>query len=129
MSEIKSALEIALARTEGVQSDHEGVRLKGLKDNGKKIASLFLNDHHDENKLKKAIDAVDKADRQEVIKGIFEVFKTNLALPQIEEFSESLANLKTGFLVISGEKKRLDVLFEQLEQFFHPIYPGKRTAF
>ncbi|MBI9102044.1 MAG: hypothetical protein JEY99_06500 [Spirochaetales bacterium] len=129
MAEIKSALELALEKTEGVKSDKEGVKRKGLNEKGKKMASQFLNDHKDGKKLKKALGTVPKEDKKEVLKGVYQVLKANLTLPREDDFSEDLEVLKTGFTVITDNGNQLNVLFEQLEQFFTQFTQSKEQLY
>ena len=43
MTEIKSALELALEHTQGIQGDKETLKANELKNKGKLLASVFLN--------------------------------------------------------------------------------------
>ncbi len=125
MAEIKSALEIALAKTEGVKSDKEGVRLKELAEKGKRMASRFLNEHQDPEKLAEEIRKEKKEDREKAVDGVFQVLKANFILPQTEDYQKNLNTLKEGFSVLGDEKEQLTFIFEQVDQFFQQYIQSK----
>ena len=118
MALIKSALEIALARTENVASDKEGLRQKELSETGKRIASVYLNEHQDPQKLQKELDAVDKADRKTVRTGAYEVLKANFTLPAYKDFADSLKILENGFAAMADKAKEIGQIFQEISRFF-----------
>jgi hypothetical protein len=79
MGRIKSALEIALERTESVKSDKDSIGQFGARQNGKKLANQYLG-----GELKSLEDAIKKAaaeERASIRQGIFDVLVAQLALP------------------------------------------------
>ncbi|MDR1286143.1 MAG: hypothetical protein LBK08_00900 [Treponema sp.] len=79
MGRIKSALEIALERTESVKSDKASIDLYGAKQLGKKLANEYLGDSRKnlEGELAKA----PKEQRASLKQGIFDVLVSQLTLP------------------------------------------------
>ena len=83
MGRIKSALEIALERTESVKTDKASVGQFEAKQQGKRLANAFLADSSTslENELKKCPE-----DQQESLKqGMFDVLAPQVTLPVTEE--------------------------------------------
>lgn len=126
MAQIKSALEIALARTEGVASDKEGLKNKELEDRGKKIASEFLNDHQDAGKFKKELEASSGKEKEIVLKGAREVLLGNFILPAYDDFSGALKTLQEGFSVVYPGSKELPRFFEEVGDFFQQYCDGRK---
>jgi hypothetical protein len=83
MGRIKSALEIALERTESVKTDKASIGLFEAKQQGKRLANAFLADSSKnwEDELKKF-----PKDQQESVKqGIFDVMYPQITLPASAE--------------------------------------------
>lgn len=118
MSEIRSALEIALARTEGIKSDKEGLKAHSQKEEGKKLLSAYLNEHRDIDRLKEDLKKADPEKRRNLTLGAFEVMEANLILPQ-EAFPKTyLPLMEAGFSLILGESKKIKNIFLQLKEIF-----------
>lgn len=118
MAEIKSALELALARTQDVKSDKEGLKARDVTERGRRLMSAFLNDHRDPERLKEELSRISSDEKDVLVKGAFAVLKANLVLPVGPFQPEQLALLKDGFIILTGEKKKIQGLFDQLDQFF-----------
>lgn len=118
MSEIKSALEIALARTQDVKSDKEGLKAHDQREQGKRLISAYLNEHKDLNRLKAELEKVSPKERKNLAKGAFEILKANLVLPQTEFPEEVLSLMERGFALITGEEEEMKFAFQQLRQFY-----------
>jgi hypothetical protein len=80
---IKSALEIALERTEAVKGDKESISNYETRQRGKKLANAFLEDSgfSFEGEIKK----LTGEQREALKRGIFDVLLPQIALPQAEE--------------------------------------------
>jgi len=118
MAEIKSALELALARTQDVKSDKEGLKARDVTERGRRLMSAFLNDHRDPERLKEELSRISSDEKDILTKGAFAVLKANLVLPVGPFQPEQLALLRDGFIILTGEKKKIQGLFDQLDQFF-----------
>jgi hypothetical protein len=126
MAEIKSALELALARTQDVKSDKEGLKARDISERGRRMMSAFLNDHRDPERLEQELSRVSSDEKTPLTRGAFAVLKANLVLPVGPFQPEQLALLRDGFIVLTGQKKKIQGLFDQLDQFFQQ-YDKSRT--
>ena len=79
MGRIKTALEIALERTESVKSDRDSINQFETRQQGKKIANEFLEDPS--RSLEDAIKKTPKEQRESLRQGIFEVPFSQITLP------------------------------------------------
>ncbi len=118
MAEIKSALELALARTQDVKSDKEGLKAREITEQGRRLMSAFLNDHRDPDRLKEELSRISPEEKAYIVKGAFAVLKANLVLPAGLPQPELLGLLQEGFIILTGEKKKIQGIFDQLGQFF-----------
>lgn len=116
MARIKSALELALERTESVKSDKESIELFELKREGKKLASAFLEDPNEKN-LEEALKKHPK-DKQEALRqGMFDVLVSQIRLPATQEdiTKQEAVGKAIQFLV---NDRRFGQLYGQLIQAF-----------
>lgn len=127
MTEIKSALEIALARTKDIQGDKETLKINALKNDGKKLASTFLEPTADagESEVTSKLKSLSGSDRKPFIEGFSSVLQANLTLPQSDDFSEKLTQLEKGFQAIIKEKKQVTYVFQQVSQFFEQYFQAR----
>lgn len=125
MAEIRSALEIALARAEDVKSDKEGLKAHVQKEEGKKLLSAYLNVHRDIDRLKGELKRAAPENRKNLTRGAFEILKANLFLPQGELPEEHLSLMEAGFSLITGKPKKVKNAFLQLKEFYRQ-YKGSR---
>jgi hypothetical protein len=116
MARIKSALELALERTESVKSDKESIELFELKREGKKLAGTFL-ENPDETNLEETIKKYPK-DKQGALKqGMFDVLVSQIRLPATQDDipKQDAVGKAIQFLV---NDRRFGQLFGQLVQAF-----------
>jgi len=114
MAHIKSALEIALERTESVKSDKAGVEQFELRREGKKIAGAYL-EAPEEKPIEAALKKFPKEKIDAVRRGILDILIAQIALPTIREDLARLENVGKGLFTIIGDKK-FTTLFQQLTQ-------------
>jgi hypothetical protein len=111
MGRIKSALEIAMEKTDGVKSDKTSIGLFEAKQQGKRIANQFLLGEVNslEGEFKKAA----SSEEQHALKqGCFEVFVTQVTLPAVPEDLKRLEAVGKGLsAVIAG--KEFSALYRQ----------------
>jgi hypothetical protein len=114
MGEIKTALEIALERTENVKSDKSGIDQFEMKKRGKKLANAFLEGGLDlADELKKT-----PADRRESLKqGIFDVLITQIVLPAGKEDEKRIELVGKGLAAVINNSQ-FSAMFKQLVQLF-----------
>jgi hypothetical protein len=114
MSRIKSALELALERTEDVQGDKSSLEQYEAKRQGSKLANEYMEDPASaaalETALKKAPDTVKAALRQ----GMFEVFAARISLPADERDLKRIEALGKGLQTIIRDP-RLPALWKQFQ--------------
>ena len=103
MGKIKSALEIALERTESVKSDKDSIGQFETKQKGKKLANEFLEGSV--NSLEEEIKKVSK-DKQESLKqGLFDVFISQINLPVVKEDLKRIETAGKGLHAVIGGKR------------------------
>jgi hypothetical protein len=116
MSRIKSALELALEKTETVHIDKAAMQAHELKQEAKRITSLFLNDP-DEVDLEQKIKNFPKENQAAAADAAFEVLLTNLSLPSGDASLVRLAAIKKGVEKFCKDR-RASMLMEQLAELY-----------
>ena len=79
MTEIKSALEIALERTKDIKGDKETILANERTNDGKRIASRFLNPNEEKSEPEKELKQFGSQEGRFVREGFF---KTNKQIVQ-----------------------------------------------
>ena len=103
MGKIRSALEIALERTESVKSDKGSIGLFEAKQKGKKLANEFL-----EGTVKSLEEEVKKVSKEEQVnlkQGIFDILISQITLPVVKEELQRIENAAKGLNAIIGSRK------------------------
>ena len=114
MGEIKSALELALEKTAGVESDKKSVEEHDHKQKGKRLLSqLTENPKLD---IKKELGKYSKEQRKWVVDGFVDVALSNIALPTSEADLARLDPIRNGLAQALGKKSEIDYLFDQADQ-------------
>jgi hypothetical protein len=113
MGRIKSALEIALERTESVKSDKGSIGQFEAKQNGKKLANQYLGGEI--KSLEDEIKKVPKEERASIRQGIFDMLISQLALPVTEEDQKRIDSAGQGLNALIGGS-RFGSLIKQLGQ-------------
>jgi hypothetical protein len=112
MGRIKSALEIALERTEAVKSDKTSIDQFEAKQQGKKLANAFLeNGAGLTDELKKT----PKEQLDSLKQGIFDVLISQIALPVTAEDEKRIETAGRGLQAIISDN-RFAALCKQLNQ-------------
>jgi hypothetical protein len=103
MGKIKSALEIALERTESVRSDKDSINQFGAKQQGKKAANEFLDDPS--RSLEEVLKKAPKEQRESLRQGIFEVLAAQITLPLTKDDEKRIQTVGKGLgAVISNNR-------------------------
>ena len=136
MGRIKSALEIALERTESVKSNKESIGLFEAKQEGKKLANTFLDDLsiNLEDELKKC----PKDQLESIRQGIFEVLAPQISLPATAEDLPRIERVGKGLNTLIKDNRFANLLRQlvqllsryideatQYEQAIHQQYAPK----
>lgn len=129
MTHIKSALEIAMERTEGVTGDPEKLAQDNLVKEGKRIASSFLSISEETTAvdIKEKLKSYSGKELGWVKEGIYQTLVANLVLPLDDAYQEKLATIAKGLPEIVPDKKRISMIFEQLGQFFDQYLENKKA--
>ena len=123
MGVIKSALEIALERTKGVEADKEALEASRFVTEGKKAVSRFLAEEGFD--LKQAIAGSGGKQAAWVREGVFQALSANLKLPFDEMALLGTKKAGKGFQALVSDAKKLGRLLTQMEQFLED-YLGER---
>ncbi|MCL2810109.1 MAG: hypothetical protein FWD24_08635 [Treponema sp.] len=117
MGVIKTALEIALEKTENVKSDKSSIGLFEAKQRGKKLANEFLAGDLD---IAAELKKTPVSDKQSLIQGIFDVLITQIALPSGNEDEKKIEKLGKGLEVLlqPKESKEFSAMYKQLTQIY-----------
>jgi hypothetical protein len=94
MGRIKTALEIALERTESVKGDRDSIGQFEAKQQGKKIANEFLGDPS--RSLEESIKKAPKEQRESLKQGIFEVLFSQITLPLTRDDEKRIQTVGKG---------------------------------
>jgi predicted component of type VI protein secretion system len=103
MGRIKSALEIALEKTESIKSDKASISQFDTKQKGKKIANEYLGDP--KKSLEDEIKKCPKAEKESLKQGIFDVLSSQLALPGNEEDMTRIESAARGMQTVLNENR------------------------
>ncbi len=123
MSEIKSALELALERTEGVKGDKRSLEMHESKQAGKSLVVKVLDEPGFDVGAKLAEWSGDKA--KWAREGFLEALNMNIRLPNEEAEIERILRVKDGLTFVIKDTKRLNSLFEQLDQLLRQYLQNK----
>jgi hypothetical protein len=111
MGRIKSALEIAMERTENVKGDKTTIGLFDAKQRGKRLANQYLAGEIPA--LEKEFKAANSKEEQRALKeGCFEVFVTQITLPGLPEDLKRLEAVGNGLSAVI-ENPRFSKLYQQ----------------
>ena len=118
MGVIKTALEIALERTEKVKGDKSEIEKFNAKQRGKKLANAFLAG--EEMSVQDMVEEIIKTSggQKESLKhGIFDVLISQIALPAGKEDEKRIEKTGKGLQAVINNKQ-FNALYQQLTQVF-----------
>jgi hypothetical protein len=113
MGKIKSALELALEKTEAIKGDRNSIDQFDAKQRGKKLANAFLENPRDglEGELKKC----PKAELEALKQGIFDLLITQVNLPVVKEDQSRIEAAGKGLQAVVGDG-RFPAMYKQFLQ-------------
>jgi hypothetical protein len=113
MGKIKSALELALERTESVKGDRSSIDQYEAKQRGKKLANAFLENPGEglEGELKKC----PKEELGALKQGIFDLLITQVNLPVLKDDQRRIEAAGRGLQTVIGDN-RFAALYKQFLQ-------------
>ncbi len=119
MAYIKSALELAMEKTEGLKTDPGAVRIKEIKTEGRRAASAFLNGTEDSpEELLAVLKKYKKNERDAFKEGVIITFLSNIILPKISVQEDRIGRITSGIKAVSKDKNRVEAFMEQIKEFF-----------
>lgn len=124
MTEIKSALEIAMAKTQDIKGDKNTLKMNELKNQGKKLASEFLDpvSKVSERDVIAKLKSLPGEEKKAYVDGFFKVMLANLTLPSSDAYAEKLGErletLEKGMQAVLKDRKQTSYIFQQIQQFF-----------
>ena len=119
MGKIKSALEIALERTESIKTDKASVGLFESRQQGKRLANDYLS--NPSTGLETELQKYPKDQRESLQQGIFDVLAPQITLPNTAEDLPRIEAVGKGLCLLINEKSskeggRFNAMFKQLVQ-------------
>ena len=110
MGKIKSALEIALERTESVKSDKGSIGQFEARQKGKKLANDFLAGSI--KSLEEEINKTAKDEQENLRQGVFDILITRISLPNTKEEIQLIEAAGKGLLAVIKDKRFGEVVKE-----------------
>ena len=114
MGKIKSALEIALEKTNNVKSDKKSINQYEAKQNGKKFAFEYLE--KGEANIADFIKHTPAENRDSLKQGMFEALISQICLPTTETDVKRVENAGKGLVSLVNNNK-ITAMYKQLLQF------------
>jgi hypothetical protein len=119
MGKIKSALEIALERTESIKTDKASVGLFEARQQGKRLANDYLS--NPSTSLEAEIKKCPEDQKESLRQGIFDVLAPQINLPNTAEDLPRIEAAGKGLCLLINEKSpkeggRFNSMFKQLVQ-------------
>lgn len=115
MAKIKSALELAMEKTQDIEADRGAIERSNVQKQAKKTTALYLSGEVEE------LIPAELTERETYLETLRETLFSNLKLPRVNEDLATLPRLEMGFAQIIGGKKKLEelsALFGQLKNLF-----------
>ena len=118
MTEIKSALELALERTQNIKSDKETLEANDSRNRGRRLASALINPQEEPGNPLEEIKKASGKEGRWIKEGFFQVLLANLNLPLDDQYGPKLTKLEKGFQAVIKDRKNVSYVMQQLKQFF-----------
>lgn len=124
MALIKSALEIALERTNDIKSDKNALFQAEGREEGKRLASAFFQDPSLD--LAAKFKEVSRDRLSAVREGFFQIVTANLTLPRDEIDLPQLEPIGKALEAVIKDRRSLNQLREQLSHFFQQFLKDRK---
>lgn len=126
MAYIKSALELAMEKTEGLKTDPGALKIKEIKTEGRRAASAFLDNTDDPpEEILAVLKKYKKNEREAFKEGVIITFLSNIVLPKTSVPEDRINRITSGIKAVSKEKNQIETFMEQIKEFFSK-YLGNR---
>jgi len=116
MGVIKSAFEIAMENSKGIEANKELVETNRFRDEGKKLVSKLLEDTS--FNIKEALKGYDKRQGAWVREGLIQSLLANLVLPVDEFATKNTKRIGEAVTAVVSDSKKVTMIFSQLDNFF-----------
>ena len=126
MSKIKSALEIALEKTQDVKITDQELMEKKIKEVSMETASQFLKDNKFD--MANALKNIDKKYYRLALDTIQDIFLKNIILPVTDLQKNNLELVFSGLSVIKKNTNKLNKVFSELDQLFQQYKQQKESV-
>lgn len=123
MSEIKSALELALERTADVKSDKSLIEANETKKIGMKLAGRLIDNPATD--VKAEFKKLDREKRKWAREGFVSILISHLALPTQETDLQRLQTVTKGFEAVAQDRSAVAAVMEQVEQLLRQYLDNK----
>ena len=123
MSEIKSALELALERTADVKSDRSSLEAHEARQVGMRLAGKFLENPSTDPA--REIKQLDKPKQRPTKEGFYQVMVSHLALPGQESDVQRLQTVQRGLQAVIRDRRLVEGLMEQVTQYLQQYLDTK----
>lgn len=123
MSEIKSALELALERTADVKGDKKKLEAHESRQKGMRLAGRFIDDPSVDAKTE--IKRIDRSQQPAARDGFYHVLLSHLALPTQESDVERLQIVQKGLQQVIKDQNLVDGLMDQVIQYMQQYLDTK----
>jgi hypothetical protein len=123
MSEIKSALELALERTADVKGDKSSLEAHEARQTGMRLAGRYLEDQSVD--VAKELKHLDKSRQQPAREGFYQVLMSHLALPAQESDLQRLQVVQKGLQIVFRDRRLVQGLMEQVIQYLQQYLDTK----
>jgi len=128
MSLLKSAWEIAMEKTEGIQADPQKIKHDALVNDGRRLAGSYLLDiEADGSEVEKVFKNATGEDKKLLKQGMATTILLNVALPQSADYGERIKKMQWLAQLIDGKKSESSKLLDQIEQFMGKYMHARDT--
>jgi hypothetical protein len=126
LAEIKSALELALEKSESYgRASKEEMAAAQSQERGRELAVQFLKEEGD---LASELEKLSPLDQAVALKGVKEVFLRNIRLPRLEVVDPHQDRVLAGLLLVARDRKAMSRLQGELERLLSQYLQIRQNA-